>query len=340
MNSILLTVLSLAASAASLNKGVVPGGPAGAALPGVKAAVPGLPQPAVAPAPAASAAVPQAPGALQSLQGEAARAEASAQPGQTDQGGASAAFDGGAAKADAGQLSELNKAIEEVLAPYNNNLTSAKVRVSRAETNADRAVAVEATVDYSKKGPDGDAVIKIEPVKYDYPIGGEPKTEANVSMKFNLLNVMTRDQINQMGPQADKMIAYFAKDWMKRYGPAAKIDARITRKDVDAQGNLTALGLSLGFSLDLAKLPKGMDPKGEPLVEAHLTLDVALDGLDGKLTFTSNKDARSFERGQTGLKEHIDRLVARDPKELAEIARYVKSIDSLAQAMTDKSKRR
>ena len=60
------------------------------------------------------------------------------------------------------QLQLLNAAVVDVLKPFNNNLTKAEVVFNKVLTNATRTVAVDVIMAYHKKGPDGDASVKIE----------------------------------------------------------------------------------------------------------------------------------------------------------------------------------
>ena len=281
--------------------------------------------------------------ALAGLESEAARVEAAAQAGQGTEAASSdsqAAFDGSVkTTASPDALPELNKAVAEILKPFNNNLTKATVMFNRVETNAQRATHVDLTVDYSKKGPDGDAALKISKLTYAYPDGGEPKTDGRIALEFNLLNVISQAQVNQLGPEADKLVAQFLADYTKRYGAAAAIDARVTRNEVDAQGNLTALGLTLGVKVDLAKLPAKVDPRDVEFTAAQLDLQITLQGLEASFAVTSNPKSRSFERGQQGLKEELEKLLARDPQQLRQIGRFIQTIDGIAAALTDKTRR-
>lgn len=250
---------------------------------------------------------------------------------------AAAAAQAGQASADqATQLVQLNAAIVELLKPFNNNLTKAALVFNRVETNAQRALHVDLAMDYRKKGPDGDASILIPKLSYDYPVGGLPRTQAQISLGFNLLNLIPQEQINQMGPAADQIVAEFAKDYLRQYGAAATIDARVTRKDVDAQGNLTAIAATLGLKVDLSRLPADA-AKQVMFTDVAITLQVTLKGGEAALMLTSNPNSEYFQRDQDGLKETLEKLLARDPQQMREIRSMITFFDRFAESLTRKS---
>lgn len=315
--------LSPALAAPSLNASVLP------------AAVP-------AAAPALVAAPAAAPSAKDELTSGAARIGADAKSPESASGAFfdgtmfAAAADGPAVDPSADAISALNAAVAEVLRPYNNQVSRASLTFGRVDTNATRATAVSLSLDYAKKGPGGEASLKVGDLSYSYPDAASavPQTTIKGSIGVNLRNLMTQEQINQLGPQLHQMAAQFVADKLRQYGAAATVDARVTRQEADAAGNLTAIGLELNLAVDPAKLPAGRDPKGVLVTGLKVAVDLTLNGLDFSATIVSNPDARQFERDQVGLKESLDKLLARDPKEVARLGDLVRTLDQLADYAT------
>jgi len=333
-----------AAMSAVLSAAALPSASALTAAPSMAISAAPLSAPALAVAPAAS--LPAAHGALQA---GAARLDAAAKSpaGRDNSRGLSAAlFDGSALRAaadgpapvdpSAQQVSALNAAVADILRPYNNQLSRASLTFSRIATNATRATEVSVSLDYAKKGPGGDASLKVENLSYSYPDAAtaKPETRAKGSIGLNLLNLMTQEQINQMGPQAHKMVEEFIAEKTRQYGPAATVAASVTRQTVDAKGNLTALGLALDLDIDLAKLPAGTDPKTVLVTGLHATVDIALTGLDFSVSVVSNPNASQFGRDQVGMKETLDKLLARDPKTVASLGDLFRTLDQAADYAT------
>ena len=82
--------------------------------------------------------------------------------------------------------------------------------------------------------------------------------------------------------------------------------------------------------VDLAKLPAGKDPKSVLLTGAHLAIDINLKGIKVEFKTVSNPNARQFENGQAGLKEWLDKLIARDKETLTYIGLAMGYINDFA----------
>ncbi|MEK7388728.1 MAG: hypothetical protein AAB036_03430 [Elusimicrobiota bacterium] len=299
-------------------------------LPALSAALP-------APAPVA------AKTALSGLQVGAAALAATPETKVSPEAASQAMFDGSAqpsavvAQVDA-PVDGLNATIAEVLKPFNNQVSKASFVFNKLSMNPERVTHVDAALGFEKQGPDGKASLKIAPLTYSHPEDGSlPKTQSNANLNFDLHLVMTQEQINMMGPEADTMVADFINSTLKQYGDAAVADARITNRKTDEKGNLTGLGMVLGIKIDLSKLPAGMDPKDVELVEAKVGLDVSLTGVALDLSVVHNPKSKYFERNQEGLKENIDKLIAKDKKALGEIKSAVKFLGMMADYLTTRS---
>ncbi len=234
------------------------------------------------------------------------------------------------------QIDALNAAVAEALLPFNGALKNVKLSFSKVATNDKRATQVAFSFDYSLIRPKGSASLAIKDFSYAYPDtpSAKPELNANISAKFNLLNVMTQEEINKLAPAADERIKTYLSDLNKRYGDAAKVEARITRKDTDPKGNITGLGLALSLIIDLSKLPGGVDPKDVLITDGQLEVSIGLNGIEISAHAVSNPNAKQFERDQVGLKEMLDKLLARDAKALREIVDFVKQIDEAADRVT------
>ncbi|MFI5361111.1 MAG: hypothetical protein ACHQ49_04000 [Elusimicrobiota bacterium] len=253
-------------------------------------------------------------------------------------------------KTAADPIAALNAALVEALKPFNNAATRAALTFSKVATNAQRATAVALTLDYSKKGPGGEAGIKIDDLSYSFiqtpcpPCGrgtpcrpcrqSLPTTHAKGAIKLNLLNILTQKQINEFGPGAQKLVEEFVAEKTREFGAAAKVSASVTHQDHDAAGNLVGLGIAIDLDIDTAKLPAGVNPKGVLITAAHAKADIALNGVAFELTVVSNPSASQFDADQQGLKEGLDKLLARDPEILKGLQQAFGTIDQVADQVT------
>ena len=287
------------------------------------------------PAPAPIAAKP----ALAALKSDASRFAQAELPNAIATAGQVSAsmFDG---VADT-RLADLNAAITEILKPFNNAVTQASFVFNRLEMNAQRATQADVSVSFDKQAPDGKASIKVDRLAYSYPEepAALPQTEGRFKVGFNLHNVWTQKQINHFGPVSDRLVAALLAEYIEKYGEAVTLDASVRNKQTDVEGNLTGLRLVIAVKFDLSKLPAEVDPTTIEYTEINLDAKIALDGLEAAFKLVSNPNASSFGREQTGLKETVEQLLARDPEAMREIFRMVKQIDSLTQYLTTKNTR-
>ena len=278
--------------------------------------------PAAAATPAASPAEAKTPVTTQgALKAGAARLDAAAKATASDVASAvsGAIFDGQNAPTPATSatdpLTSLNFAIAEVLKPFNNALTHSSLRFSKIGTNATRPTDVAASLDFTKKSPNGELSVKIGDFTYSYPdkAGAKPETSIKGSIGMNLLNLMPQAQINKMGAEVKKIVEDFVADNTKQYGPAAKVDAKVTHQETDAKGNLTGVGFALNFDADLAKLPATTDIKTVDVSKLNAAVNITLKGLDFAVSAVGNTLSSEFADDQL----EMSKLIARDPAELS-----------------------
>lgn len=234
------------------------------------------------------------------------------------------------------QINALNAVVAEVFRPYNGALQSVKGSISKVAANDKRVTQLSLSFDYSTIRPKGSASLSIKDFSYSYPDAPSAKPEFNLDMsaKFKLLNAMTQEQINAIGPIADRMLKSYTEKGTKDYGDAAKVEAKITRTDTDAKGNITGLGLELGVNIDLAKLPSGVDPKAIQVTDLKAKLSIGLNGVELSAKGVANPDAKEFQKDQRGLKEALEKLLARDPKLLKDIGNFIEQLQLAADSVT------
>ncbi len=239
------------------------------------------------------------------------------------------------------QIAELNKAVAEVLTPFNDKLTKAEVVFSKVATNDVRAVDVAVSAKIDKTGANDRLVLDVKNLSYSYPEapGSAPGTNSDVSLKLNLLNLLSQEEMDKLGPQADEYVKYFIRDAAKQYGQAATVDAKVGDITRDAAGHLTGLTLSLSLDVDLSKLPPGKTGEYIYVTRARATIRITTSGLDVVVDLTHNPNARVFQRGRKGLKELLDALLTRDARILREIADLIKTLNGYAKNILDQKRR-
>ena len=236
-----------------------------------------------------------------------------------------------AAFASTGTVAELNTEIARLLQPFQNEKTVANLIFRDIRTDEVRTLALALNGIYRKAGSQNNLEIRLDDVSYDYGNGAAPITKLHAGIGIDLTKVMPQEQINDLIPSVEQMVQSLAKDATREYGDAVTVTAEVTDKKQDDAGNYVSIKAKLGAVIDLAKLPEGKPSEDVLFTSASAELAISVkDGIDVKLVIVSNPAYKGFRRDQKGLKETLEQLLARDPKQLAEIQHLFKNIDGFA----------
>lgn len=239
-------------------------------------------------------------------------------------------------------LARLNAAIADLLKPLNTPVSKAALVFYAVKTNAERAVEASVGISYERSGKKNRLVIKPQTAakptaSYGYAedAGARPVTTVNVEFEYDLLKMFSQQRLNQLGPSANELAESFARDFGKEYGAAATISAEPPAVVRDAKGDIESLSMTLGAAIDLAKLPATIKAEDVPFTEIQASLAIGRRGGGLFARVASNPAGKSFQRGQTGLKEMLDKLVARDPAEMRRASGWIGTIHQFAAYLVD-----
>lgn len=236
-------------------------------------------------------------------------------------------------------IEQLNSEIVTILAPFQDEATVANLYFNALETNAERALQVAVTGLYRKIGPQNTVALKIDNISYDYGNGLSPTTIVKGSAGVDLSKLMSQEEINRMFDDAAELIEDVVKKNSEEYGDAASIKGIITSTSKDVHGNYTGLTALLTAKIDLSKLPEGME--SEDVIATDAALSIALNvktGLTVEGFVVSNPEFRGFKEDQEGLKEFLDKLLARDEEEMQKIQDLFMNLDYIAGGVVGLSK--
>lgn len=237
---------------------------------------------------------------------------------------------------DAARVEALNSAIAKLLRPLNDNLTRAFFIFKAITVNERRTTRLSFIVDFFKRGTRGDLALNVKDFSYSFPetASAKPELKADIFAELDLLSLLPQEQINQLGPAADQLAKEWLRDYGSEYGDAVRLDARITRKETDARGNLTAIGLSLEAAIDLGKLPQGRDERDVLFTSLRLDASATLKGIDLSVRVTSNPKSKYFDADEAGLKEMLEKLLSQDPETVSTVKDFMNRINEFASAIT------
>src|SRR5262245_52827903 len=98
-------------------------------------------------------------------------------------------------------INDLNVAVEKVLAPFQNNLTAARLSFVNVETDAQHALALDLNAYYRKLGQRAELELNVRDLAYNYNQGVNPTTNVDLGYGIDLTKVFTQDELNELVPE-------------------------------------------------------------------------------------------------------------------------------------------
>lgn len=227
-------------------------------------------------------------------------------------------------------LELLNSEITNILAPFQNEVTVAKLKFDAVEIDEERASKVALNGLYNKIGSKNNFEVKIDNLSYDYGDGTSPTTVLKGSIGLDLTKFLTREQSNEMIPSAIELLGDIVKSYTNEYGDAVFVKGVVTSTTKDADGNYTGLTALLAINIDLNKLPEGtrqavLGTDAVFSITLNLKTGFSLDGF-----IISNPEYWGFQKNQTGLKELLELLLDRNQDAIQMIETVFFGLDSMA----------
>lgn len=233
-------------------------------------------------------------------------------------------------------LDQLNEQVVSILAPFQDEVTVAQLTFNALETDADRAVKMAVDGHYRKIGSQNTLDVKVDNLSYVYGDGSAPTTSFKGSFGFDFTKLLSQEQINQMVDHASQLLDIITQEYLREYGDAASIKGTVTSTTTDDEGNYTGFSAMVAAKIDLKKLPE--EKKIEDIIATEAMISVTVNLKTGVMidaVVISNPEYIGFKEGQEGLKDTLDKLLARDEEELAKIGMLVKWLDSLATQLVE-----
>jgi hypothetical protein len=226
---------------------------------------------------------------------------------------------------------ELNAEIAKILAPFQNEKTEANLVFDTVETDAIRALNVKLAAKYKKVGSANQFDLEISNLSYQYGDGTTPTTNLAGSLKLDLTKFVSQDDLNGLIPGIEELLLDAAKNFTQEYGEAVNVVVNISEKNQDGAGNYTGIAGTLAFNVDLSKLPEGKLAEDVPVLSGNLALRLQVtEGATFSGSVISNPGYKGFQQDNDGLKEILDRLLAKDAGTLDQFRSLFEQIEELA----------
>ncbi len=208
---------------------------------------------------------------------------------------------------------ELNNEIAKILAPFQNEKTVANVIFQNIETNDVRALSVVLGSQYKKIGSLNQFDLRISNLSYQYGDGTQPTTNLEGYLAVDLTKFVSQDDLNGIIPGVEEILVDTAKNFTQEYGDAVQVVVNISEKNQDEAGNYVGIKGTIQFTVDLSKLPEGKLPQDVPVLSGNASIQMKVkEGVSVAGTVVSNPAYYRFQNNNEGLKEILDKFLAKD----------------------------
>lgn len=221
-------------------------------------------------------------------------------------------------------VEELNGSLKEILAPFNNETTSAAAHFEAAEVNDTQVTYMKGSASYEKKAGEETASLVVSGA-YDAR-AAQPASNAKISLKVNVLRlVQGQEALNELGRSSEEMLAGLLLDLTTQYGDAATIEVRKTDELLDSEGNLQMQALEVKGKVDLSKLPANVRSEEVFLLEAKINAKLTLTAVEFEVEVAHNP---AFKSG-SGLRDMLVSVAKRDQAVMQMITEKFAEIDAM-----------
>ncbi|WP_419420526.1 hypothetical protein ACNVED_04285 [Legionella sp. D16C41] len=235
-------------------------------------------------------------------------------------------------------LDLLNAEIKNILAPFQNNNTSAKLKFDAVEFNNTHAEKIALNGLYNKIGSKNIFEFKVDNLSYNYDNGQSPITTFRGSIGLDFTKLLSPEESNRMIPGAIELLEETVKEYTDEYGDAISIKGVITSTTKGSDGNYVGLTALVSTKIDLNKLPEYMRRNSIIVTDAVFSFTLNLKtGIAVDAYVMSNPEYIGFEASQIGLKEILESLIAQDEESKIAIAGMFMYLDYIASDIVEAS---
>lgn len=229
-----------------------------------------------------------------------------------------------------GTLDALNQEVDNLLAPFRDPTTQAELKFGEVRVDAERALSFQVTGLYKKAANGRHLGILVDNLEYQYAQGA-PYANLNGTIDVDLVKMLDQKTVNDILSNVESYIVNLARSYTTRYGQAATTEAEVTDRIQDKQNNYVSLTGRIGIKIKTAKLPEHIQAEDILFTEvaAIVTLDVHA-GIRADIKVGVNPLYKGFKSDQSGMKEALEKLLARDPQQLADIRDLFTRFDDAA----------
>jgi len=237
-------------------------------------------------------------------------------------------------------LDNINANVQDVLAPFQNNTTIAKLQFDNIKMNKDRALKVSFNSHAQKIGPNNIVDLKIKNLEYNYNNGINPRILFSGSFGFDFTKVETTLEIHEQIKNSVKEILDITKQLPANspYGDALTINNTISAIEKDDNGNNIGFTAIISAKIDFNKLPKDISKEDVEFKNMTFALSVnAKSSSEVHGYININPEHYYFQNSQQELKEILESLIDNDQQLMMALSLVATKLDESATNLLNKN---
>ena len=232
-------------------------------------------------------------------------------------------------------LQQVNDKVSELAKPYNTATTVVNFVFTSLNIDTEKTLDFGFTGLVSKKGTVNDAKVEFKKAQYTYGDGTKPTVDLDIAVTFDLVKALGQETLNELAKVVEQMANEMATSFVKDYGPAVTVDAKVIDRQVDANGNIQGLSMKLTATSDISKLPAAKPVDQLEFLSIDVEASASTTGIALKVNFVANPLYAGFRKDGDGLKEYIEKLLNDDQGTYDELRRYIGVVDGVAQMLVE-----
>lgn len=233
-------------------------------------------------------------------------------------------------------VEDVNKAVTELLAPFQNEKTTAFLKFTDLRVNEQRVEKFRLTAAILKIGTNNILELGLPEVTYTNDGAGHAGLALEALIKLDLVKAFSQKYINEAGPELSQLIVEMSKGFVSEFGEAATIDTAVDEMVKDEAGDLVSVKVHFTANIDFAKLPKNVASKDVFFKAVRFNLNVSRTQAGLRAEVDLNPASEGFNEDSRGFKEVVDALLNQDPKTLDEIRSLISSLNNAGDWLVEK----
>lgn len=232
-------------------------------------------------------------------------------------------------------IDDINHQIKELLSPIQNERTEAALNFKDININSIRARHVAISAHLLKKSDTNQIDVNLSNLDYENKQGTSPLLSFAFSLGTDFSLIFSQEYLNEKISNLESFVKNLIHDFSSlELGNALTINSVVNDVGIDSEDNYSKLLAIISIKIDLSKLPE--DVSADEIMFKDLVISLKLDvknGLEINGYVNINPEFVSFKEGEAGLKEILEKIIAKDENQLEEFTGYMYFLNDMTEAL-------